>query len=310
MSGSRAFAPASLSNLACGFDALGLALAAPGDTVTARRRDAPGIVIEEISGPGADSLPREPGENTAAVAAASLLERRDAATSGVGLSIEKGIPPGSGIGSSAASAVAAVLAVDALLGLGAPRESLLAAAIDGEAVASGARHADNVAPSLLGGPVLVRALDPLDVIPLPFPDRIWIALVRPEVQVRTRDAREVLPDAVPLGDAVAQAADLGALVAGLFRDDPELVGRSLVDRIAEPARASLVPGFPAARAAALAAGALGASFSGSGPSTFAFCLGEAVAERVAGAMAAAYEAEGLVCEVLVTPPSSDGARLV
>lgn len=303
-----AFAPASLSNLACGFDALGLALAAPGDRVTARRAAGAGVAIGEITGPGAAVLPREPTRNTAAVAAASLLAARGV-TTGVELAIAKGIAPGSGIGSSAASAVAAVLAVDALFELESPEEALLAAALDGEEVASGARHADNVAPSLLGGAVLVRALDPLDVVRLPFPERIWLALVRPEVEVRTRDARRVLPAAVPLADAVAQAANLGALVAGLFRDDPALVGRALEDRIAEPARASLVPGFPAAKAAALAAGALGATFSGSGPSTFAFCVGEAAAQRVAVAMTAAYEAEGLACEVLVTPPSPTGARV-
>jgi homoserine kinase len=304
----RAFAPASLSNLACGFDVLGLALAEPGDVVLARRREGRGITIGALTGCGSESLPRDPEENTATVAAAALL-RRHGLDSGIELEIAKGVPPGSGLGSSAASAVAAVVAVDALLELGTPTEGLLAAALDGEAVASGARHADNVAPSLLGGAVLVRALEPLDVVSLPFPRRLWLAVVRPHVEVRTREARRVLPESVPLADVVAQSANLGALVVGLFRDDAELLSRALVDRIAEPARASRVPGFPDAKVAALTAGALGASFSGSGPSTFGLCVGEAVARRVAAAMVAAFAAAGLECDSLVTLPGTTGAAL-
>ncbi len=236
----RAFAPATVSNVACGFDVLGFAVAGPGDLVSAEERPEPGIVIAELSGDGG-RLPREAERNTAGVATRALLERAGLAGRGVLLRIEKQMPLASGLGSSAASAVAAVVAVDALFGLGLAKPELLACALEGEKMACGSAHADNAAPSLYGGFVLVRgsesAGDPLEVVELPLVPGLTCALVRPHVEVETRGARRVLGDSVPLGAVVRQCGNLAALVAALFRQDFGLLSRSLEDHIAEPKRA-------------------------------------------------------------------------
>ena len=288
-----AFAPASVSNVACGFDVLGFAIGradgrpGPGDAVTARRTEAPGVRVASVTGgpgTGAERLPTEADRNTAGVAAQRLVEAV-APGAGIELTIEKRMPFGSGLGSSAASAVAAVVAVNALLGAPLGLEALLPFALDGEAVASGGRHADNVAPSLFGGFVLVRALD--DVVRLPVPRGLSVAVVHPHVEVLTSAARAALSPTVALRSVVEQTANIGALVAGLFTSDLDLVGRSLRDAVVEAQRAHLVPRFGEMQAAALAAGALGCSLSGSGPSVFALCRGMDAAERAGASMQAA-----------------------
>jgi len=282
-----AFAPASISNFCCGFDVLGAALAEPGDRVTARRSERPGVRLTAVTGDDG-RLPREPEANTASVAAKALLQTASSPGTGIELELEKAMPLASGLGSSAASAVAAAVAVDALLDLGSPRERLLAAALEGERVACGAMHADNAAPSLYGGFVLVRSTNPLDVVPLEVPDDLWFALLHPDLEIATREARNLLPRALPLPTAITQWGNLGALVAALHQGDWALLGRALVDVVAEPVRSRLVPGFAAITAAARDAGAAGAGLSGSGPSLFAVCRGEETARRAAEAMATAF----------------------
>jgi homoserine kinase len=278
-----AFAPATVSNVGCGFDVLGFAIEAPGDRVSARWIDAPSIVIEAISGDGG-RLPREAARNTAGVAARALLaavgERR-----GVALSIVKGLPLASGLGGSAASAVAAVVAVDALLQSRTPLATLIACALEGERLGAGAAHPDNVVPALCGGFVLVRHPDPPDVVRLPVPEGLTAVVVHPDLEIETARARALLGDTVPLAAAIRQWANLGALVDGLHRGDFELIGRALEDTIAEPRRASLVPGLAAIKQAAVEAGALGCGLSGSGPALFALCRSAASAPGVAEAMA-------------------------
>lgn len=300
------FAPATVSNVACGFDVLGFAVEGPGDLVTAELGERPGVTIAELSGDGG-RLPREAEKNTAGVATRALLERAGSAA-GIVLRIEKRMPLASGLGSSAASAVAAVVAADALLGLGAGREELLACALEGELLACGSAHADNAAPCLYGGFVAVRANHPLEVVELPVPAGLACALVRPHVAVETRGARLALGDSVPLAAAVRQCGNLAALVAALFRGDLGLLGRSLEDHIAEPKRAALVPGFREVQAAARKAGALGCSLSGSGPSIFALAASLSEAETIAAAMKAALDALAIPADRLVSPVGARGAH--
>lgn len=309
MSTIRAFAPATVSNIACGFDVLGFAIEGPGDEVVAELRDEPGVEIGELTGDGG-RLPRDAERNTAGVAVRALLERFDATERGVRLRVHKRMPLASGLGSSAASAVAAVVAADRLLGLEAGRDELLRCALEGERVACGSAHPDNATPSLYGGFVLIRSSNPLDVIELPVPAGLSCALVRPRVAVETRKARAALGTRVELAAAVRQWGNLGALVAGLFRGDLELISRSLEDHVAEPVRAGLVPGFREVQEAARGAGALGCSLSGSGPSIFALSADAEQAERVAEAMSGALEALGIEGDRLVSPVGSPGARRV
>jgi homoserine kinase len=303
-----AFAPATVSNVACGFDVLGYSLGSPGDEVTARLGPS-GVRIVDITGDGG-RLPRDASKNTAGIAAQALLsllgERR-----GVTLTIRKGLPLASGLGGSAASAVGAVLAVDALLGANTPLDALFACAFEGERVGAGSAHGDNIAPCLYGGFVLVRRAQPPDVVRLPVPDGLVSVVVHPDLEIETANARALLGDTVRLPDAIQQWANLGAFVDALHRADFDLLARSLEDRIAEPRRASLVPGFADIKRAAVAAGALGCSLSGSGPSLFALCRGQAVADRVAAAMMAAVTTHiGTAPHSYVSPIVAEGARIV
>ena len=302
------FAPASVANVAVGYDVLGFALRSPGDEVTARRVDAPGVQIAEIDmGPAEGTLPTDPSENTAGAAAGLLLTHLGADDVGVDLTIRKRMRTGTGLGSSAASAVASAVAVNELLGAPFSREELLPFVVHGERVADGAWHADNAAPSLFGGFVLVRSNADLDVVPLPVLDGLWAAVVHPHVRVLTRSARAVLAPTVPLADAVVQTGNIAGFVAALFRSDLDLLRRSLRDVLIEPQRAPLVPHFHDAQAAALDAGALGCSLSGSGPSVFALCEGEASARAVGDAMAGAFRAARLRTDVYVSPAGAEGA---
>lgn len=279
-----AFAPATVSNVGCGFDVLGFALDGPGDEVTARLTDG-GVSIDDILN-DEGRLPRDSARNTAGVAAQSLL-RALGETRGVALTIRKGLPLASGLGGSAASAAAAVVAVDGLLEARAPRDVLIACALDGERLGAGSSHPDNVAPSVCGGFVLVRHPSPLDIIELPVPAGLTAVVVHPNLEIVTAKARALLGDSVPLKDAIRQWANMGALVDGLHRADFAQISRALEDTIAEPRRASLIPGLAEIKRAAVDAGALGAGISGSGPSLFALCRDRATADRVAVAMTAA-----------------------
>jgi homoserine kinase len=314
-----AFAPATVSNVACGFDVLGFALDSPGDEVTAQlmagaRGTSGAVRIDAIAGDDG-RLPREAWRNTAGVAAQALLDLVDKDAPGeprsVTLTIRKGLPLASGLGGSAASAVAAVVAVDALLGAKSSLDVLLACALRGEHLGAGSAHADNIAPSLYGGFVLVRTPNPPDVIRLPVPDGLTAVVVHPDLEIETAMARELLGQTVPLGDAIRQWANLGALVDGLHRGDFAQIARSLEDTIAEPRRAPLVPGLAAIKQAARDAGALGSSLSGSGPSLFALCQGQATAERVAAAMTGAVRnVIGGEPQTYVSPVGRQGARVI
>jgi len=304
-----AYAPGSVSNVACGFDVLGFALDEPGDIVVAAPQDGPGVTIAAIDG-DAGRLPLDPARNTAGAAVMALLRRLET-TRGVTLTIHKGLPLASGIGSSGASAVAAVVATNELLGRPASLDVLLACAMAGEQAGCGAMHPDNVAPSLYGGFVLARSADPPDVVRLPVPAGLACAVLHPQVEVQTGISRALLGDEVKLRDAVRQWGNLGALVASLFMGDHALLSRSLEDVIAEPKRAPLVPGFYAVKAAALAAGALGCSLSGSGPSVFALASSLEIAQHAGAAMQRAFTAESAVgADLWVSLVGRQGARVI
>lgn len=309
MSWVRVFAPATVGNVVCGFDVFGLALRSPGDEVVATRVATPGVRLTSITGIDG-RLPIDPLRNTAGVAATAILDRSGAG-GGLELRLHKGLPLAGGMGGSAASAVAGAVAAAALVAPDAAPDVLLACALEGERAAVGAVHADNVAPCLLGGLVLVRGRDPVEAIRLRVPDGAAVALVHPPLEMSTEAGRRALPERVPLGDAVAQWADTAAFVAGLYEGDWDLVGRAMVDRVAEPVRAALVPGFDAARRAAWLAGAVGAGLSGSGPSMFALCRGLDDAQAVGAAMAEALEDSGLGnVQVHTSPVAGEGARIV
>jgi homoserine kinase len=305
----RAFAPGSIGNLACGFDVLGMALEGTGDEVLARKTDSSGVTIASITGDGG-RLPIDASRNTAGTAARAVLKLVDAPF-GVVLEVRKGLPLAAGMGGSAASAVAAAVAVNGLLGSPLTQEALLQCALEGEAVASGSAHADNAAPSLLGGIVLVPIWEPLRIIPLEVPSELFSVHVHPHMEVETAAARKILGKTVALPDAVAQWGNTAALVAGLFRGDWDLIGRAVEDRVAEPLRAPAVPGFRAVKEAALDAGALASSLSGSGPSLFALCRGPERAQAVGEAMVAAFHASaGLAADLLVSPGRAPGSRIL
>ncbi len=310
MTAVTAFAPATVSNVACGFDVLGFALHEPGDEVTARWIEEPGrVIIEDVTGDDG-RIPRDPARNTAGVAAAAVL-RAAGARDGVALRVRKGLPLSSGLGGSAASAVAAVVAVDRLADARLSRDALLACAFEGERDAAGSAHADNIAPALFGGFVLVRSATPPDVVPLPVPQGLTAVVIHPDLEIETARARALLGATVALGEAVRQSANLGALVHALHRGDFALMARALEDAIAEPKRAALVPGLAHIKEAARRAGALGCSLSGSGPSLFALCASREVAERVAGAMAAEVRARiGGEPQVYISAIAGQGARIV
>jgi homoserine kinase len=306
----RAFAPATVGNIICGFDVFGLALGEPGDEVEARRRSEPGVVISAVHGDGG-RLPTEAARNVAGVATSAVLAETGMEDVGIEIEVWKGLPLSGGMGGSAASAVAAVVAADALLQTNLPAEALLRCASEGERGPKGDTHPDNIAPALHGGIVMVRPDEPGIAIPLPVPAGLSVALVHPDLELDTNDMRGILPDTLPLGQAVRQWADCSALVVGLYEEDWDLIAHSLVDRVAEPHRSRFIPGFDAVRSAGLEAGALGAGLSGSGPSMFALCRTMADAQSVATAMADAFGCVGLEgADTHVSEVAGTGAHLI
>lgn len=300
----KVYAPASISNVGPGFDVLGIAIDAPGDYVTAARSPRPGVWFR-LRGNG--EVPEDPSENVAAYVAGLML-REFAPPFGIDLTLDKRMPVGSGLGSSGASSVAAAAAVNALLPRPLPKEELLQFAMEGERRASGAAHADNVAPSLFGGVCLIRSYHPLDVVRLPaMRSAVWV-VVHPDFVMRTREMREALPSRIPLTTAVRQWGNLGGVVAGIMNDDARLVGRSIEDVVAEPVRSRFIPGYAEVVRAALDAGAFGCSISGSGPSLFALTDGMPRAKKIAAAMSRAFRRAGRVrCEAFISRTNPDGA---
>jgi len=304
-----ATAPATVANLGAGFDVLGLALAGEGDTVTARRvPGASGVRIEAITGDDG-RLPTEAAANTAGVAAIETLKRAGFPDVGIALTLKKGLPLCSGLGSSAASAAAAAFAVNQLLGGPLRKLELVEPCVAAEAVVSG-RHADNVAPALLGGLVLVRSLEPLDLVRLPIPEGLTLAVVTPGFDLPTAKARAALPDTVSLRTMVGATAQIAALVSAFWSGDLSLLSRGLTDSVVTPARAALIPGAEAAMAAALDVGALGSGISGAGPSLFALCRSERAARAAMAEMADAFADAGLPAIGRISPADCPGVRLI
>jgi homoserine kinase len=302
----KIFCPATIANLSCGFDVLGLCLDNVGDEMVIRKSAQKGIRITKII--GAD-LPLETENNVSGVAGLALLETVDA-DFGFEIEIYKNIKAGSGIGSSAASSAGAVFGINALLGYPYSTKDLVQFAMQGEKLACGNAHADNVAPALLGGFTLVRSYSPLDIIKIESPSELYATVVHPQIELKTSDARSVLKQTVSLKSAIMQWGNVGGLIAGLYTKDYDLIGRSLHDEIVEPLRSVLIPGFDLIKQAALENGALGSGISGSGPSIFALSKGKETAEKIAKAMSAVYEAINLPYEIHVSKVNSEGVKIL
>jgi homoserine kinase len=305
MESAQAFAPATVANVSCGFDILGFAIDAMGDVVKVVRKSSPGLRVVSIQGDGG-RLPYEVEKNTCAVAIQAMLDVYGTQV-GMDIFLQKGLPLGSGMGSSAASAVAALVAANQLLGNPFTKKELLPFAIAAEKVACGAGHADNVAPSLLGGFVLIRDYHPLDVIKLPVPQGLHCALLHPHFELKTSDSRSVLRDQISLKLSTIQSGNVAGLVAGLYEQDFDLISRSMRDVIAEPYRAVLIPGFYEMREALTEIGALGMGISGSGPTLFAFTKGEEKIEEIRNAANQIYQKIGLGVDVYFSAINTKGA---
>jgi len=316
----RGFASATVGNVACGFDILGFAITEPGDEViltrSERKHTGCPVTISSISGDGG-KLPLDPRKNTSSFVVLKFLEyirthKGQDCTGHISLELKKHLPLSSGMGSSAASAAAALAAANELLGRPCTKMELVHFAIEGERVACGSAHADNAAPAILGNFVLIRSYTPLDLIVIPPPEKLFCSLVHPHTELRTSFARSVLPTDITLKDATRQWGNVGALVAGLLTSDYALVGRSLVDVVAEPKRAPLIPGFAEVKEAALNAGALGCSIAGSGPSIFAFSDSAETAHAAGEAMQKAFLAskKSLKSDTWVSPICREGARIL
>jgi homoserine kinase len=296
--------PATIANLVCGFDILGLALEAPYDVMTLSLTEEPGLQIVHTDGFGLTTVPEE---NVAGAALLALMEETPE-ISGMLLSIDKRIMPGSGLGSSAASAAGAVFAANQLLGKRFSHDDLIRFAMHGEKVASGVKHADNITPCLLGGVTLIRSILPLDVVTLNAPE-MHITVVHPQIEVRTADARQILKKEVSLKLAIRQWGNIAGLVAGMMKGDHELIGRSLEDVIIEPARSILIPGFDRVKQACLKAGALGGGISGSGPSIFMLSKTRETAQEVEKIMQEIYSAIGIDYRTYVTRLNKEGITI-
>lgn len=307
----RVFAPATVANVAVGYDILGFAINRPGDEIVARfNPDLKGLHITAITGTGDKVLPFEVEKNTAGVAAQRLLEHLGMTDVGIELEVHKKMPFGSGLGSSAASSAGAVVAINELLGAPLSRESLLYFTVLGEVVADGSFHADNVAPALVGGIVLIRSNESLDIHHLPVPPNLHIAVIHPNLEILTKDARAVLSDTVPLNTAVHQMGSLASFIVALYTNDLPLLGRSLHDFIIEPQRKQLIKGFDEVKAAAMDRGALGCSISGAGPSMFAICDSGYLAQAVGQGMIEAFAAHGIESQLYVSPINQEGVVIL
>ena len=304
----KAFAPATVANVSCGFDILGFAIDAMGDEVEIRLREGKGLKVVAIEG-DEGRLPYEVEKNTCAVAIQAMLDELGQEVS-LDIYLKKGLPLGSGMGSSAASAVAALVAANHLLGEPFEKKNLLPFAIAAENAACGAGHADNVAPSLLGGFVLIRDYHPLDVIKLHVPDGLHCTLLHPHFELKTSDSRSVLRDNVSLKHSTIQSGNVAGLIAGLFQEDFELIGRSLRDVIAEPYRATLIPGFYEVKEAVKAAGALGMGISGSGPTLFTLSKGAEASESIIKAAQEVYDSIGLGVDAYHSAINTRGAYVL
>jgi homoserine kinase len=304
----QVFAPATVANVACGFDIFGLAVDNPGDEVIVRRRQDSKIVITNITGDNG-KLPYDPEKNTVSVPILNYLKSIHS-TAGFDIELHKKMPLGSGLGSSSASSVAGVFAVNELLNRPLSSKELLPFSMEGERIACGSAHADNVAPALMGGFVVVRSYSPLDIFKVPTPENLYVTIVHPDIEVNTKDARYILRNEVQLKKAISQMGNVAGLIAGLMQSDFSLISRSMVDFIIEPIRSILIPEYFNVKNAALDAGALGCSISGAGPSIFTFSEGEETAEKVSIAMQKKFNAVGINTNAFVSTINQNGPKVV
>jgi len=302
----KVFCPATIANINCGFDVLGLCLEAVGDEMVFRKSSAKGITISNIT--GAD-LPLDATKNVAGVAGLALLHTIHY-EGGVEIEIHKKIKAGSGIGSSSASAAGAVFGINLLLGSPFSKQELIEFAMKGEALASGSEHADNVAPCLLGGFTLVRGYNPLEVIKIKSPEKLYAVVLHPHIEVKTADSRAVLSPTVLLKDAITQWGNLGGFISGLYTNDYALMGRSMQDVIVEPLRKHLIPDFDLVKHAALEKGALGAGISGAGPSIFALCKGLDSANIVSIGMKKIYLENKIPFDIYISKVNDEGTKQI
>ncbi|CAN5354975.1 homoserine kinase [soil metagenome] len=306
----KAFAPASVANVSCGFDVLAFAIDGPGDIVEISRTKKPGVSIDKIEGDN-DLLPDEPFQNTAGRAVLAMLENLEREDdTGFSISIKKMMPLGSGMGSSAASSVAAVVALNELLGRPFTKMELLPFALEGELAASGSLHADNVSASLLGGFTLVRSQHPLDVVKLHVPDGLIAAVFHPHLSISTKNTRLILRKSVQMSQAIKQWGNVGGLIAGLYTEDFDLISRSMHDHIVEPARSILIPGFKDMKEEAMKAGALGFSISGAGPSVFALCRSKKVGRQIYKQIARIFDTYNLKVDAYISPINRRGCYIL
>ncbi|WP_026776468.1 homoserine kinase [Polaribacter sp. Hel_I_88] len=302
----KIFSPATVANVSCGFDSLGFAVEAVGDEMTFTKTAEKGVKITQITGA---NLTYNVDENVASAVVKKILLKANA-NFGIELTIHKGFSPGSGLGSSAASAAGAAFGVNQFLKNKYSELELTKFAMFGEEVACGSQIADNVAAAIYGGFVLVRSYNPLEIVKLPVPKKLRVVAIHPQIEVKTKDARAVLPTEIPLKDAVTQWANVGGLIAGLYTENYELISNSLVDIIVEPHRKKLIPHFDDVKNAALNAGALGAGISGSGPTIFALCKGNKIAKKVHKAIEEAYKNTGIDFEMFTSKVNAEGMKIL
>ncbi|MEM7486685.1 MAG: homoserine kinase [Bacteroidota bacterium] len=302
----KVFCPATIANVSCGFDVLGLALDSVGDEMIVKKIPENTIRITKITG---QKLPLETNKNVSGVAGLAFLEKSDY-NGGFEIEINKRIKPGSGIGSSAASSAGAVWAMNQLLRKPFSNLELVQFAMQGEKLASDVAHADNVAPAIYGGFALVRSYRPLDIISIPTPEALFATVIHPQIEIKTSDSRKILKTTITLEKGIQQWGNVGGLIAGLFQNDYDLIGRSLQDYIVEPIRSILIPGFDSIKANARKAGALGCGISGSGPSIFALSKGEHIALQVADAMKETYKNIGVDFDIHVSKINVEGVKRI
>ncbi len=302
----KIFSPATVANVSCGFDVLGLCLDTVGDEMIVKKIKNKKVTISKITG---HDLPYEAENNVAGVAALSLMEYLNP-NCGFDIEIHKKIKPGSGIGSSAASASGTVFAINELLGKPLTNKELVPFAMKGEELASKALHADNVAPVLLGNFTLIRSYEPLDIIAINAPNNLFVTIIHPQVAIKTSEARKVMPTSIELKKAIKQTGNMGGLISGLFTSDYELIGRSLQDEFAEPYRASLIPNFNQTKQASMEAGALGCGISGSGPSIFALSKGKETAQKVGNIMAKCFKNTDIEYDIHISKINTKGIKIL
>ena len=304
----KVFSPATVANVSCGFDILGFAVNKPGDEVILKKKASKGLEIKEITG-DEGKLSYDPMQNTVSVSIQKYLDHIGYEY-GFEIYLHKKMPLGSGLGSSAASASAGVFAVNKILGEPLQTRDLIIFAMEGERIACGSAHADNVAPSILGGFVLIRSYDPLDIIKLPTPVSLYSTIIHPQIEIKTKDARDLLKKQIYLKDAVNQWGNIAGFIAGLMQSDFDLIGRSMQDVIIEPIRSILIPGYNEVKLKAMEAGALGFGISGSGPSLFALSTGISIAENVGKNMAEVFNKMDVDNSVYVSKINHSGPQVI